>query len=397
METPLFSSALSRENDSKLAIEATARELMQGLQGYRPDLLTIFVSHHHGPAIEHLGKELSHRTGARHVIGCTGESIVGRDVEVEGGPALAVWAGVLPRTDVRPFTVEVRQDAEGAFAFSRLPEVHEKARSSLLLFADPYAFPAGEYLDLLNLELPGVPCVGGMASGGSGPGQNLLFTEHGIVEGGAVGVAIEGDVEVCAIVSQGCSPVGKPFVITACKDNFILKLGGRKAVEVLMETLQALPEDERNLFSRQPFLGLAIDARKSSFERADFLVRGLMGIDPQQGAIAVGDGSLRVGMSVQFLRRDAETAGEDLTHLMRERSGSPQPGDARQGAMLFSCNGRGTRLFAAPNHDIGCVQSVFGTPVPAAGFFAAGEIGPIGGRNFVHGFTASVALFRARA
>ncbi len=397
MDAPLFSSSLSRESESKVAIETAARELVQGLRGYKPDLVAAFVSHHHGSAIEHLGQELGHRTGARHVIGCTGESIVGSSVEVEGGPALSLWAGVLPRTDVRPFSVAVAQETDGSYAFSRLPEVHEKARASLLLFADPFAFPVGDYLEVLNGELPGVACMGGLASGGMGPGQNLLFNEHGLVESGAAGVAIEGEIEVRAIVSQGCRPVGKPWVITACKEHFVLKLSGRKAIDVLMETLQGLSPGEREAFSRQPFLGLAIDARKSTFERGDFLVRGVMGIDPQQGAVAVGDGSLRVGMSVQFLVRDAETAGEDLVHLMRERTAGDARAAAQQGAMLFSCNGRGSRLFAAPNHDIGCVQSAFGAPVPAAGFFAAGEIGPIGGRNFLHGFTASVALFRARA
>jgi len=350
MQAPLFSSALSRESDSKAAIEGSARELMRGLQGYKPDLLTVFVSHHHGSAIEHLGQELAHRSGARHVIGCTGESIVGPTIEVEGGPALALWAGVLPRTEVRPFTIEVAQNEQGELSFSQLPPVQDKARASVLLFGDPFAFPASQYLELVNAQLPGVECIGGMASGGSGPGQNLIFNERGIVEAAAVGVAIEGEVEVRSIVSQGCRPIGKPWVVTGCKDHFLLKLGAKKAVEALMETMSSLSEAERELFSRQPFLGLAIDARKSTFTRGDFLVRGLMGIDPQAGAIAVGDNSIRVGMTVQFLVRDAAAAGEDLTHLMRERAGD-----------------------------------------------AAGEIGPVGGRNFVHGFTASVALFRSRS
>jgi len=397
MDAPLFSSALSREAEAKVAIEGSAREVLRGLHGYKPDLLFAFVSHHHGSAIEHLGQELGHRTGARHVIGCTGESIVGPSVEVEGGPALSLWAGVLPQTELRPFAVEVAQTEQGALVFSHMPEIVDRSRASVLIFGDPFAFPATQYLDLINTELPGVECIGGMASGGSGPGQNLIFNERGIVDAGAVGVAIEGEVEVRSIVSQGCRPVGKPWVVTGCKEHFLTRLGAKKAVEALMETMGTLAEDERELFSRQPFLGLAIDPRKSSFSRGDFLVRGLMGLDPQQGAIAVGDGSIRVGMTVQFLVRDARTAGEDLVHLMRERSvggtGSPES----QGALLFSCNGRGTRMFGSPNHDIGCVQSAFGKPVPAAGFFAAGEIGPVGGRNFVHGFTASVALFRSRA
>jgi small ligand-binding sensory domain FIST len=182
----------------------------------------------------------------------------------------------------------------------------------------------------------------------------------------------------------------------------IQKLGGKPALNVLMETLKALSPADQELFKRQPFMGLAVDARKSVFERADFIVRGVLGLQPQEGAIAVADNALRVGMTVQFLVRDAASAGEDLAQLMREKGGGPAPGtDAsaarRVGALVFSCNGRGSRMFSTPDHDITCVQATFGdAPVPAAGFFAMGEIGPVGGRNFLHGYTASVAVFRGR-
>lgn len=403
MDPALFASALATEPDSEQAIESATRELERGLAGAKPDLLVVFVTHHHGEAIEQLGPRLLARLGARVLIGCTGESIVGREQEVEGGPALALWAGVLPNTKLRPFTVEVVQEEDESLAFSRLPVVRDAARASLLILADPFTFPMSEYLEVLNQRLAGVPAVGGMASGGTGPGQNFLFTGDGIAESGAVGVVIEGEVEVRSVVSQGCRPVGKPFVITACKDNFILKLGGKSGVQVLMEALQELPAEDRALLQSRPFLGLAVDPTKSRFERGDFLVRGLIGIEPQQGALAVNDGSIRVGMTVQFLVRDAASAGEDLVQLMRESgapgsTASPDAADGTHvGALVFSCNGRGTRMFATPNHDIGCVQSAFDVQVPAAGFFANGEIGPIGGRNFLHGFTASVALFRPRS
>src|SRR6185436_11474216 len=170
--------------------------------------------------------------------------------------------------------------------------------------ADPFTFPAGEYLEMLNSEIPGVPVVGAMASGGNGPGQNLLLTGEGIVESGAIGVVVEGDVELRPIVSQGCRPVGKAWVITACKDNLIQKLGGKQSVQVLMETLRDVSESDRALLQKRPFLGVAVDPTKSDFGRSDFIVRMLVGIEPQQGAIAVGDHGLRVGQTVQFLVRD---------------------------------------------------------------------------------------------
>jgi small ligand-binding sensory domain FIST len=177
----------------------------------------------------------------------------------------------------------------------------------------------------------------------------------------------------------------------------IQKLGGRPAVEALMRTLEGLSEDERKLLGRQPFMGLAVDARKSSFERGDFLVRGILHVDTKQGTILVGDDSVRAGMTVQFLVRDAGSADEDLQFLMAsKRTAIEGRAPHEVGALLFSCNGRGMRMFGTPNHDIACGQGAFGAELPAAGFFALGEIGPVGGQNFLHGFTASLALFRDR-
>jgi small ligand-binding sensory domain FIST len=399
MPDSLFASVLTTENDSSKALSGAVRDLSTALAGRRPDLVAAFVSHHHGGAIESLGPRLFESTGARVVIGCTGEGILGTSQEIERGAALALWAGVMPSTDLRPFTIQAVQRGE-KFEFTSMPDVRNASRSSVLLLADPFTFPASDFLERINEVLPGVPVVGGMASGGSGPGQNLLLTRDGIVESGAVGVVVEGEVEVLSVVSQGCRPVGKPFVITACKDNFILKLGGKTALQALMEMVPALsPADQALLQHRPCFIGLAIDASKSRFDRGDFLVRGMIGVEQKTGAVAVNDHGIRTGQTVQFLVRDAASAGEDLVQLMRERAGS-RPRDrahpSSMGALVFSCNGRGTRMFPKPHHDIGCVQTAFETEVPAAGFFAMGEIGPVGGRNFLHGFTASVAVFRPR-
>ena len=400
MDQPRFSSALSTLTDSEAAIEEVSRGLAAGLAGKQPDFAAVFVSHHHGTAIESLGPRLALATGARVLIGCTGEGIVGTTKEIERGAALSLFGGSLPGTQLRPFVVQARREAEEKLGFTKVPEVVDRARAGVLLLADPFTFPAAEYLETLNREIPGVPVVGAMASGGNGPGQNLLVTGEGLVESGAIGVVVEGDVEMRPVVSQGCRPVGKAWVITACKDNLIQKLGGKQAVQVLMETLQGVSDADRNLLQNRPFLGLAVDPTKSDFGRSDFIVRMLVGIEPQQGAIAVGDSGLRVGQTVQFLVRDAASAGEDLVALMRDRAGDA--GDpkadppASRGALLFSCNGRGTRMFSKPNHDIGCIQSAFAEVLPASGFFAMGEIGPVAGKNFLHGFTASVALFQSR-
>jgi small ligand-binding sensory domain FIST len=396
MQRPRFASALSTHTDSDVAFRDVVRTVREGLGGAQPDLVACFVSHHHGAAIESLGSRLAEALDAKALIGCTGEGVVGSAHEIERGSGLSVWAGVLPNTSVKPFHAQAERITDDTLRFTGMPEAGDAARASILLLADPFSFPAHPYLEALNAELPGVPAIGGMASGGQGPGQNLLFTEKGLVDGGAIGLVVEGDVEVRAVVSQGCRPVGKPFVITACKENLVLKLSGKPALQALMETVQSLEPADQKLIQRGPFLGLALDAQKSRFERDDFLARGIVGFEKDSNAVAVADDSIRSGMSVQFLVRDGASASEDLTHLVRDRIGRiTEP--AATGALLFCCNGRGTRMFKRPDNDIGCLRAGLETEIPAAGFFAAGEIGPVGRRNFLHGFTASVALFQQRA
>lgn len=394
---PRFAAALSVDPDSAKAERQCIERVLAGLDGASPDLVAVFVSHHHGASIEGLGPRIANALGARVLVGCTGESVIGGTREVEAEPALSVWAASLPGTRVTPFECTVQFDADERPSFSALPPIGDPQKSSIVLFADPFSFPADDYLRVLNEKLPGVPAIGGMASGGMGPGQNLLITADGLRAAGAYGVVLEGDIEVRSVVSQGCRPIGKPWVVTASHENLVQKLGGRTAIEVLAETLQNLPPKDRQLFQRQPFVGLAIDPSKSTFERGDFLVRQIVGVQPQEKAIAVNDVPRR-GATLQFLVRDAESASEDLAHLVTTQGGGAIHGAANAaGALLFSCNGRGSRMFSARDHDVSRVREGLHSDLPIAGFFAMGEIGPVGRRNFLHGFTASVAVFRQRA
>ncbi|MCC6407803.1 MAG: FIST C-terminal domain-containing protein [Planctomycetes bacterium] len=391
-----FAAALSVEPDSAKAERQCLDRLTTELDGARPDLVAVFVSHHHGASIEELGPRIARALGTNAIVGCTGESIIGGTREVEAEPALSLWAASLPDTRVTTFECTAEPHEDERPTFSALPPIGVPSQSSVLLFADPFSFPADDYLRVMNDRFPGVPVVGGMASGGMGPGQNLLITADGLRAGGAFGVVLEGGVEVRSVVSQGCRPVGKPWVVTASHENLVQKLGGRAAVEVLAETLQNLPTRDRQLFQRQPFVGLAIDPAKSTFERGDFLVRQIVGVQPQEKAIAVSDVPRR-GSTLQFLVRDADSASEDLAALMSSQGGGSVEGDAHEaGALLFSCNGRGSRMFTTRDHDVTKVRGGLHADLPIAGFFAMGEIGPVGKRNFLHAYTASVAVFRAR-
>ena len=239
------------------------------------------------------------------------------------------------------------------------------------------------------MAFPGMPVLGGMASGGQEPGENRLFLNSEVVHTGAVGVIVHGDVRVRSVVSQGCRPIGSPFVVTAADRNVVQGLGGAPPLRRLQEMLPTLSERDQALVRRGLHLGLAMNEYQDAFGRGDFLIANVLGADADTGAIAVGN-MVRTGQTVQFHVRDDQTADEDLRHLLQVGPGREQ--SKAQAALLFSCNGRGTRLFPEPHHDAGVIQELFG-PLPLAGFFAQGELGPVGGRNYIHGYTASIALF----
>ncbi len=391
---PRFACALSTESDPARALQEALAELESGLGGVTPDLLLAFATHHYGPALEELGPKLARATGAGIVSGCTAESVIGGSREVEGRAGLALWAARLPGTELRCVELGAHAGPDGEPVFARLPTVGDPERAGLLVLADPYTFPVDAFLTRLDEALPDVPAMGGMASGAMGPGQTLFFSADGARDAGGVALVLEGAIELVPVVSQGCRPVGQPWVITDCERNQIKKLGGRAALEVLMETLNGLSCADKKKPHSMPFLGLAIDPTRTRFGRGDFLVRGIMALNQRDRTFAVAD-FVRRGQTVQLLVRDAESAGEDLRGLVSAQAGGAHALDST-GALLFTCNGRGKRMFGRPDHDASCVRASLDAELPLAGFFAAGEIGPVGGRNFLHGFTASLALFRPR-
>jgi small ligand-binding sensory domain FIST len=204
-------------------------------------------------------------------------------------------------------------------------------------------------------------------------------------------VSFAGDIAVDVIVSQGCRPIGPIFEVTDATHNVIDALGGQSPMTRIQALVDDLDEEDRELLQNGLFIGRAIDSKKEALGRGDFLVRGVMGVDSNTGAIAIGD-TVAIGERVQFHLRDARTAREDLEMMLSPHTffGAPD------GALLFSCNGRGTRLYDEPDGDISAITSCF-RGIDVAGFFCAGEIGPIGGRNFLHGHTASLALIRTPA
>lgn len=366
------------------AVEECARAVRRGLGGARPDLALVFVTHHHGAALRRAGMLVSKALDDVAVAGCTGGWAVSDGRELEGSPGLAVLALSCPGTRVRVEAIDGEAD---------LVQLDDPGRAGVLLFADPFTFNAEPWLVEFAEVHRGVPIVGGLAGGGQAPGQNLLLHERGTESKGALVVSLEGDVALRPVVSQGCRPVGEPFVITRVDRHAILELKGKPAAKVLVGAMNALPDEERERFQHGAFLGRAIDARLSTFTAEDLLVRNLLGIEPQRNAVFVGDTSLRAGQTVHLMVRDAETAGHDLDVAL-DRAVRELDGRAR-GALLATCGGRGRAMFGQADHDAGRIVQAF-PGLAVAGFSANGEIGPVGGEPFLHGFTASVGLFAER-
>lgn len=358
------------------------------LAGAAADLGFLFASNHFEDDLEQAARTVRERTGVRALIGCTAESIIGTEGEIEQEPAVSLWLGSLPGVELGAFHV-APGDVEGldsADAIRRLVGCPAEAQPTLVVLGDPFSFQVVDFLNSLNDHFA-QPLIGGMASGAEGAGQSVLICDDEAHREGAVGVWLSGAIKVDVIVSQGCRPVGRPFVITKAEQNIIRQLGGKAPLAMLHEVFEAATEDERKLMQNGIFVGQVINEYKESFERGDFLIRNMLGADRSSGALAIGDYA-RVGRTIQFHVRDGKTADEDLKSLLAPHHDSPPAG-----ALLFTCNGRGKRMFPAPNHDLECIQSALGK-IPVAGFFCAGELGPIGGKNFIHGHTASIALLR---
>lgn len=386
-----FSAALSTAPQTSRALDDVCSAAQRQLTA-SPDLAVVFFSPHHAAQADAIARGISTRLKPRGLIGCIGESIVGNEQEIEWKPALSLWlAGWSRKVELEPFHLTLEHTSEGHSLLGWPDSVvgANLAESALLLLGDPFTFPVNEFLQQVNDDHRGLRVMGGMASGVRGPGQCRLILGEQVHDSGAVGVAIQGQSLLRSIVSQGCRPIGRHFVITAGHDNIITALGGRAPMEVLQELWQELGPRDQELFQRGLHVGVVINEYQDQFQRGDFLVRNVIGLERETGALGITD-RVRVGQTVQFHVRDAETADEDLRDLLQmNRAAQERPA---AGALLFTCNGRGTRLFAEPNHDAGVVRAQAGE-IPLAGFFAQGELGPIGGQNFIHGFTASVVLF----
>lgn len=379
----MFAAALSRHPDARVAVGEVVGEILERIGG-APDLAVVFFTAEHLPAAHEIASTIEALLQPGTFIGASGSAIVGGAEGVEDAPGLSLWAGRIAGR-ITPFHLGAIADGESVRIAGLDQDVAHESRSMLLL-ADPFSFPAEEFLVGLAIDHPHLAVIGGFASAARGPGRNRLVIGGRLVTGGAVGVLLDETASPTTVVSQGCRPIGQPFTVTAASDNLVRELGGRPALQRLVETLDALDPADKELAAQGLHCGIVVNEHQLDFERGDFLIRGVLGADRSSGAVAVGD-VVPVGATVQFQVRDPATAGADLEALLLGHDGA--------GALVFTCNGRGTFMFGDPHHDARIVSDHLGSGA-VAGMFCAGELGPVGRRNAMHGFTASVALFGAR-
>jgi small ligand-binding sensory domain FIST len=377
------------------AAEALAEALEQAIAGLAgpASLALVFFSGEHAEAAQSLAEQACRRLPGAVVLGASAEGVIAGSRELEEPPGLAVWLARWPEVRLVPMHLRFQRTPEGG-VLEGWPDAlagEWPGGSFLVVLGDPFSFPAELLLERLNEDRPGVAVVGGMASAAAEPGGNRLILQDRVLDEGAVVLHVSGPVQLRALVSQGCRPIGRPLVVTRAERNILYELGGKPALAQLKALFETLPTSEQRLVQRALHVGRVVSEYRERFEQGDFLIRNVVGIDPSSGAIAVGD-YFRPGQTVQFHVRDEAAADAELRQLlasMQRRLGQPPAG-----GLLFTCNGRGRRMFSHPDHDAAAARRTW-PDLPLAGFFAQGELGPIGPHNFLHGFTASLALFCA--
>ncbi len=391
-----WASAVSEEVRLEDAVRAVAGTVLETLGGIQPDIAFVFVSDAHFVNYTQLPALLKDALGPALIVGCTASGTIGGGHEVEHRPSLSLTVASLPGVAFAPFHIGSEQLPSPDAApdqWETLVGAKQSDSPSLLILADAYSLQTEEMLEGLDYAFPASSKLGGLASGGQGPRQNALYLNSEVYREGAVGVAFTGNVVLDTVVAQGCRPIGEPMRITKCRDNLLEQIDGRPALDVMQELFQASSEKDRQLMSNSLFLGIVMDEFKEDYHVGDFLIRNLIRIQPRVGGVYIG-AILREQQTIQFHVRDAQTATEDLeamlAHYVQEKE-APET----NGALLFSCVGRGEYLFGRPDHDTDLLRSFIGT-APLGGFFCNGEIGRVGNYTYLHGYTSSFGLFRHR-
>jgi small ligand-binding sensory domain FIST len=390
-----WASAISTQSRFRNAVEETLEAIQRQLEGATPDLLIVFVSREFAAHHERLIRLLRADWTDTVLFGCSASGVIGAGHEIEEQPAISVTAAVLPGVALRAVHVESAElppvYAERV-AWETALGVRVAADPQFLLIGDPFSFDAENFLRGLDRAFPGSIKVGGLASGAREAGGNVLLLGDKAYHSGAIVLGLCGNVHIETVVAQGCRPIGEPFFVTSCHGNLLRELDGRSPRDALADLFDRLNARDRALVEQSLFIGLAMPGERPRIAAGEFLIRNVIGMDAQSGAIWVG-AELEPNSIVQFHLRDALSSAEDLERaLARATVRAPRP----SGALLFSCVGRGVGLYGSPDHDSNALRRHLGE-LPIGGFFCSGEIGPVQGMSQLHGYTSAVAIITPQA
>ena len=394
-----WSSAISEESTLAAAFDECARRLESELGELTPQLIVAFVSPHYAHEYETVTALAAARFGDALLVGCSGGGVIGAATEVENRPGLALTAAHLPNVRLSPFHIQYGALPDGDAPpdeWGAMVGMPAGSEVDFLILADPFSMQGEQLLMGLDYAFPRSAKIGGLASGAHHEGGNALFLGSEAHTEGVVGIAFEGDVQIDTVVAQGCRPIGESMYVTSSRRNILLEVDGRTPFEVLKEIFMTLDDRDRELAQHSLFLGVVMDELNDAPKLGDFLIRNIVGVDAQRGALAVGE-MLKEGQTVQFHLRDEETSSQDLNAMLEQYvSELPEGGQPEAGALLFQCLGRGSYLYGRPDHDTNMFTDMVGA-VPLTGFFCNGEIGQVGDATFLHGYTSSFGIFRPKS
>lgn len=380
------------------ALAELAELVKSDMEGLSVNLLVLFVSSQFKEFYGDVLPTLKEIINADIVFGCSAGGLIGGGIEIEHKPSISITAAHLPDVDIKYFHLEdgnLPDLDEPQESWEKIVDSKADSKPSFILIPDPFTFNTDTLVRGLDFAFPESVKIGGLASGAMAEGENALFLNEKVYSDGLIGLSISGNIEVDAVVAQGCKPVGETFTITKCNRNILFELDGEPAVMALKSVIDSLSERDKELIKDSVFLGILTDEMKESHGAGDFLIRNILGIEPKSGALMVGE-ILNSQKTVQFHVRDAATSTDDLRLLLKQykdRAGDEGKSPV-SGALLFSCLGRGAHLYGRENHDSDLFRSYLGQ-VPIGGFFCNGEIGPIGSNTFLHGYTSSFGIFRS--
>lgn len=409
----LWSSVISEKTNSETALNECCRQLLDELKS-PPDLLFLFLSPHHSRSYNQIPEKIQRASGAKVLIGCSAGGAIGGKKEIEQKPALALTGALLPEVEIHPFHLKNEElpdmDASPK-SWHEVLKIFPEKNPAFISFPDPFSLDTDQFVTGLDYAYSKSIKVGGLASGAHRPKENALFFNDTLHHEGVVGVALSGNVRVEAVVAQGCRPIGTPHIITACEKNVLLELDHQPPLKIVQNYFENCSERDRRLMQTSLFLGFAMiptpaflpttksgdtqrgEESKTNFQQGDFLIRNIIGLNSENGWLAIG-AELREGQTVQFHLRDAETSHEDLEEMLSgycsQKNFTPPAG-----SLLFSCMGRGIYLYGTPNHDSRVFFEKVGN-VPLGGFFCNGEIGPVNETTYLHGYTSCFALFKPK-